>query len=134
MAHVFISYVRDDKEIVDQLASQLSRAGVHVWLDRDEIQPGVDWQRAIAEAIQTGGHFLACFSTAYHSRDRSYMNEELTQAIKEFPKRRPDPPWLVPVRLDDCEVPPRDMAEAQPCAAYSEWTCSRTGTKEYISS
>lgn len=33
------------------------------------------------------------------------MNEELTLVIDEYRLRPPDKTWLVPVRLDDVELP-----------------------------
>jgi hypothetical protein len=40
-AHVFVSYVREDRERVDHLANALRVAGVEVWVDRDALEPGV---------------------------------------------------------------------------------------------
>jgi hypothetical protein len=45
--HVFISYVRDNSEMVDHLAAKLRAFGVEVWLDRDQILPGQLWRVAI---------------------------------------------------------------------------------------
>ena len=49
--------------------------------------------------------FIACFSQQSTARIESYQNEELTLAIEQLRRRRPDVPWLIPVRLDDCVVP-----------------------------
>ena len=84
MRHVFISYVRENRDIVDRLAAELKRRGVIVWLDRNDIEPGARWQDAIKKAIRSGKFFLACFSREFNERDRSYMNEELTLAIGEL--------------------------------------------------
>jgi len=53
--------------------------------------------------------FIACFSQASLSRAKSYQNEELTLAIDQLRLRPPDDPWLIPVRLDECEIPHRDI-------------------------
>jgi len=74
MAHVFFSYVRDDQKLVDRLANELRQAGVDVWLDREQIRPGQRWQHAIRKAIENGAYFIACFSSNYEARSRSYMN------------------------------------------------------------
>src|SRR3954471_16945127 len=83
-AHVFISYVRGNSDVVDRLANELRNRGVTVWLDRNNIDPGARWRDAIKKAIQNGGFFIACFSKEYNERDRTYMNEELTIAIDEL--------------------------------------------------
>jgi len=43
------------------------------------------------------------------SRDVSYQREELELAVEQLRLRSPDDPWLIPVRLDDCEIPDRDI-------------------------
>lgn len=105
MPHVFLSYVRADQDLVDRLVLDLRRAGIGVWIDREQIKPGQRWQCVIAAAIEEGTHFLACFSRAYQQRDRSYMNEELMLALDELRKRPQDRAWFLPLRLDDCEIP-----------------------------
>ncbi len=78
---VFVSYVREDQDVVDRLANELSAYGIKVWLDKTELKPGYRWKDAIREAISEGDFFIACFSDAYQRRLKSYMNEELTLAI-----------------------------------------------------
>jgi hypothetical protein len=89
VAHVFISYVRENSEILDRLAEELRSYGVKVWLDRNEIRPGCRWKDAIRDAIENGDFFMACFSTESYKRNRSYFNEELTLAIDELRKDVP---------------------------------------------
>jgi hypothetical protein len=79
--HVFISYVRQNSEVVDRLKTDLESQGARVWLDRNDIEPGARWQIAIKKAIRDGQFFLACFSKEYNERDSTYMNEELTLAL-----------------------------------------------------
>ena len=71
MAQAFISYVRENKDIIDRLAAELRGQGVIVWLDRDALGPGDRWQDEIGKAIRNGDFFLACFSEEYAGRDRS---------------------------------------------------------------
>src|ERR1700731_2231580 len=52
MPHVFISYVRENKDVVDRLEAELSSRGVRVWLDRNNIEPGARWPDAIKNAIR----------------------------------------------------------------------------------
>src|SRR5437899_1861677 len=61
LAHIFISYIHENKDIVDKLANELRNRGVTVWLDRNDIDPGVRWRNAISEAIHSGSFFVACF-------------------------------------------------------------------------
>lgn len=105
MEHVFISYVREDAAMVDQLVSVLSSHGIKAWIDRNELQAGVRWSQAIRNAIREGTYFIACFSCNYKAKTRSYMNEELTTAIEEIRLRSTDRKWFLPVLLDDSTIP-----------------------------
>jgi len=105
MTHVFISYVREDRHEVDRMCAALRSAGVHVWLDREQIKPGQRWRRAIRKAIRTGAYFVACFSTRSLARSRTYMNEELALAIDELRQMPAERAWFIPVLLSRCEVP-----------------------------
>jgi len=108
--HVFISYVREDSDRVDQLQRTLLAAGVPVWRDTADLWPGEDWRARIRAAITSNALvFLACFSGSSLARNRSYMNEELVLAIEQLRQRTPERPWLIPVRFDDCEIPDRDI-------------------------
>jgi hypothetical protein len=83
-AHVFISYVHQNRDLVDRLATELRNSGVTVWLDRNDIEPGARWRDAIEKAIHSGKFFIACFSREYSERDQTHMNEELMLAIDEI--------------------------------------------------
>jgi hypothetical protein len=109
MSHVFISYVRENQRAVDELCSDLVAAGVTVWLDRDQIQPGQLWKESIRRAIQAGAFFIACFSNEYNARSESYMNEELVLAIEELRKKSMGRQWFIPLRLSECEIPNRQI-------------------------
>jgi hypothetical protein len=105
MAHVFVSYLRDDSALVDRLCAELRLAGIDVWLDRDRLQPGQRWRSAIRTAIQSGACFIACFSSAYAERAHTYMNEELAVAIEELRTRPSDRTWFIPVLLTAADLP-----------------------------
>ncbi len=51
MSHIFISYSRRDAEIVDRFASELTKAGLDIWLDRQDIKVGDAWRLEIVRAI-----------------------------------------------------------------------------------
>ncbi len=108
--HVFVSYVREDSDRVDNLCGILGAAGIPYWRDRKNLDPGDAWKAKIRAAIQGGSLvFLACFSDNSRARAKSQMNEELTIVREEFRKMPPGRTWLIPVRFDDGEVPEWDL-------------------------
>jgi WD40 repeat protein len=116
--YAFISYVREDSDRISELQRALEAAGVCVWLDKNDLWPGEDWRAKIRHAI-TGNAlvFIACFSEASLARGKSYQNEELTLAIEQMRLRPPEDPWLIPVRLDECEIPDRDIGGGRTLAS-----------------
>jgi hypothetical protein len=104
--HVFISYVHEDSEQVDQLCQALEAAQIPYWRDRTSLAPGDQWKDKVREAIRAGSLvFLACFSEQSRAKPKSYMNEELTLATEEFRLYPPRATWLIPVRFDDGDIP-----------------------------
>src|SRR5215469_18955273 len=83
--HVFISYAREDRHLVDQLQRKLEDVGVRVWRDTTDLWPGEDWRAKIRDAITRDALvFIACFSRQGLERIRSYQNEEILLAIEEL--------------------------------------------------
>ena len=118
MNKVFISYVRENIEIVDCLYQELKSRGIQVWLDRNDIDPGSRWEQAIRRAIHQGAFFIACFSEEYNNRNKTYMNEELTLAINELRQRSTDQIWFIPLKLNNCEIPNRDIGGGETLQAF----------------
>ena len=132
MPHVFISYVRENAREVKRLVKALEAHNIDVWLDRDRIKPGQRWKDVIRSAITEGAFFLACFSSEYLARKRSYMNEELTLAIDELRQRQFDRAWFIPVQLSPGEMPDRSIGggetlkSIQWVALYDDWNSGIT--------
>jgi serine/threonine protein kinase len=113
-AHAFISYVSEDSAEVDRLQAFLESNGIPTWRDKDDLWPGQDWRRRIAEAItQDALVFVACFSRRSAARRETYQYEELILAVEELRKRSPSDAWLIPVRLSDCEIPDIEIDQAR---------------------
>ena len=130
MNQVFVSYVRENTDIVDKFCQELKSHGIQVWRDRDNIAPGSRWKQEIRKAIREGTFFVACFSTEYNDRDKTYMNEELTIAIAELRQRPHDRIWFIPVKLNECEIPDRDIGGGETLRdlhyvnLYEDWDSS----------
>jgi hypothetical protein len=106
---VFVSYVRENSAEIDSICSEFKRNNVEYWLDRDQIDPGKFWKKAIRDAINSGAYFLACFSREFENRTETYMNEELIVAIEIFRIKSYDSGWFIPIKLSDCKIPDMDI-------------------------
>jgi len=78
MAHVFVSYSRRNKEFVDDIVAQLEAAGLHIWIDREDIKAGKSWRVQIVEAIDTCDAFVLMLSS--HSALSENVQKEIDLA------------------------------------------------------
>ena len=109
MKPIFLSYVRENEEIVDKFYQELISRGLKVWLDRQDLNPGSRWKQEIRKAIREGAFFVACFSKEQNKSDKTYMNEELTIAIDELRQKPSERIWFIPVKLNRCKIPDRNI-------------------------
>jgi hypothetical protein len=110
MRHVFLSYARVDSAAADLVQTTLEHAGARVWRDTAEIWPGEDWRAKIRRAVTADALvFVALFSRASLALEKSRHHEELALAIGDLQQRPPQTPWLIPVLVDECEIPDLDI-------------------------
>lgn len=98
----FISHASEDKaRFVVQFAERLRASGVDAWLDRWEMLPGdslVD--KIFEEGLRNANAVVVVLSA--HSVGKPWVREELNAA---FVAKVNSGSRLIPVLLDDCEVP-----------------------------
>jgi hypothetical protein len=100
------------------LQRALEAVGVQVWRDTTSLWPGENRHARIRRVITEDALvFIACLSSNGTARQKSYQNEELLLAVDQLRLRRPDDPWLMPVRFDDCEIPDLDLGAGRTLAS-----------------
>lgn len=102
MPRIFLSYASPDKARVRRLAESLQRAGHVPWFDEDELVVGEPTAEAMIRALRTTDFIVVCFSGA--TWRNGWMAHEFDQFIKPEIARRPG--RILPVRLEDVELPP----------------------------
>lgn len=116
--HVFISAAAEDAGPADQLHRDLQAAGIRVWRDVNDLEPGDYRPTAVRQAITDGALvFLACFSSRSAALATSHINAQLLLAIEQQRLRRPDLPWLIPVRFDNTTLPDLDLGGGRTLAS-----------------
>jgi formylglycine-generating enzyme required for sulfatase activity len=101
---IFLAHAREDKAQVKKLYADLKARGFDPWLDEVDLLPGQIWKNEIPKAIQQAGVFLACLSSRSIGKV-GYVQNEFRLALSAFAERPPGTIFLIPVRLDDCDVP-----------------------------
>jgi hypothetical protein len=101
---IFISYAREDQQRVEALYQKLLAAGYQPWLDREHLLPGQKWEPVIKQALERSDFALVCLSATSINK-RGFLQKEIKQALEHAEEKLEDDVWLIPARLDDCEVP-----------------------------
>jgi hypothetical protein len=101
---VFLCYAHSDRETVRKLYSKIIEAGIHVWLDTEDLQPGQNWQREIRKAILKSNVVIVCLSREFN-KQHGYRHEELKLALEKKKLLNDDEVFIIPVRLEKCDMP-----------------------------
>jgi hypothetical protein len=75
----FISHSLADKEIAEQLATDLLRKGIDAWFDKWEIMPGDSLRRKIEQGISEASHFIVLLTP--NSLRSEWVQTELDAAL-----------------------------------------------------
>ena len=78
---VFISYASFDSLIVDEISNKLSKLGVNVWRDVNNIRGGSSFVKEIPEAISKSKLFLVLLTP--EAEDSNWIEREIIQATND---------------------------------------------------
>ena len=94
MAHLFISYSKNDREIVEKLAITLEESGHSVWWDR-HIRGGAAFAKDIEAQLEKADGVIVAWSS--NANESDWVKDEAVYAR--------DKQKLIPICLTDCEAP-----------------------------
>ena len=94
MAHIFISYAKEDREQAAAVARALESLGWQVFWDRS-ILPGKTWDEVIEEAIEAAGCMLVLWSR--NSVASEWVRVEAGEGF--------DRKILIPVLIEEAKIP-----------------------------
>lgn len=103
---VFLCHASQDKPTVRKLHRYLKQRGVQPWLDELDLLPGENWEVEIPKEIFSSDVILVCLSK--NSVDKEgYIQKEITFALDKAQEKPEGTIFIVPVKLEDCDVPRR---------------------------
>jgi class 3 adenylate cyclase len=103
---VFLCHSSGDKDEVRALFQRLKTDGVACWFDEDELRPGQNWDFEIRSAIRRAKYVLAILSQNSIAKT-GYVQKELKRALDVADEQPEGSVFLIPVRLEECDVPER---------------------------
>lgn len=101
---VFLCYAREDFERAHSLYTLLKNLGLRPWLDKYDITGGELWPAAIEKAVRGADFFIASFSTSSIKKS-GFVQREYKLAMEILMDKPAGSIFVIPVRLDDCELP-----------------------------
>ena len=101
---IFLAHAREDEAQVRTLYHWLKERGFDPWLDKLDLLPGQLWRDEIPKAIAGSAVFLACLSKQSVQKE-SFLRREFRTALETYHRLPKGRVYLIPVRLDECDVP-----------------------------
>ena len=117
---VFIAYVQEDSRAAARLCDALEAQGFDPWFDRRKLLPGQNWPRSIEDAIEATDFAIACFSQHSVSKKGGFQ-AEIRYALDCAHRVPLDDVFLIPVRLDECNMPSSIRREIQYIDLFPDW-------------
>jgi len=127
---VFISYAREDSEESQRLYNDLKDVGLIPWRDKDVIKPGQNWKIAIRKGIKSSRYFIPLFSSKSVEKI-GYVQKEFKYAIDNYDQFPESEIYIIPARLDNCDIPFEKLEEIQYVDLFPDWN---KGIKQMLES
>jgi TIR domain len=100
---IFISYAWADRDRVMPICDRLKQAGLPLWVDREQLRGGADWEGRIRREMLKCRRIIVFLSSSLNEGGFVLAEIALARAIaKDRFKRNA---FLIPVRLERCPIP-----------------------------
>jgi hypothetical protein len=104
---IFVCHASEDKPRVAELYHKLKGAGYHPWLDKEDLLPGQDWRHEIEKIIRDPHNIVVVCLSCNSITKRGVVQQEIKWALDVLDQMPEDTIYLIPARLEDCQVPDR---------------------------
>jgi hypothetical protein len=106
---VFVSYSRDDLEAVTRLVRGLRGAQIPVWVDKQRLRAGENYERSLEFIVKNGcSFFLSIVSRATETNPERFVHQERHWAAQRHVAGFV---FYIPVIIDETAQPTREPAE-----------------------
>ena len=97
----FLCHVHEDREAVAALADRLQGLGIRVWLDRQSLRGGDDWDRLIQDVLGKHVNYVVVVqSPRMREQVRSYVYKEVQVALESQKSFARGIRFVIPVKLE----------------------------------
>lgn len=125
---VFLSYASKDYDDAKRLYDDLKSANFTPWLDKESLRAGQTRDLEVRKAIRKSRYFIPLLSHNYVGRGivQAQLKDAL-DVLKEFPE---SDTYIIPVRLDDCDISNEELEEIIYVDLFPRW---EEGLKKILS-
>jgi len=105
----FLCYAKENSTGVREFRERLkAEAWIDPWFDEEDILPGQMWEERVTEAVHNS-HAVIIFLSSIAVRTEGFFHKELKLALDAATEKPDGTIFIIPIRLDDCDVPERLM-------------------------
>ncbi|MBL8090242.1 MAG: SUMF1/EgtB/PvdO family nonheme iron enzyme [Anaerolineales bacterium] len=102
---VFLCHASQDKPAVKELYQRLKAEDwIDPWLDVTKLLPGQDWWKVIEKSVEEADVVIICLSNQSINKE-GVVQREIKYAFGVALDKLDESIFLIPVRLDECNVP-----------------------------
>ncbi len=101
---VFIANVRENDNFAVQLHDYLTAHDISCFQYSIDLLPGQNITQETKNRIEESDHCIICFSKELNDRHKTDMRREIYLAIVETYQRKPNSKFLIPIKVNQCEV------------------------------
>ena len=101
----FLCYAKENTEIVREFSGKLKSEGwIDPWFDEEDLLPGQLWENFVTEAV-LDSHAVIVFLSNVAIKKDGFFQKELKLALDAAAEKPYGTIFIIPIRIDDCEVP-----------------------------
>lgn len=100
---IFISYCKLDFDRIKNIVKGLSQYEMDVWVDYEKLVAGDSWKQVILSEVSKCDAFIVFLSRHYNKV--GFRQREVRAALDALSYRPFDGNFIIPVLLEECEIP-----------------------------
>ncbi|EKM0526239.1 TIR domain-containing protein [Cronobacter turicensis] len=101
---IFLAHAKEDEKITESIYERLKSNGYEPWMDIKDIPGGVIWDYEIQKNFNNANVIIIILSKVSCNKN-GYIRREINDAIEKLKYYKPDDVVIVPLLIDDAEVP-----------------------------
>lgn len=103
----FLCYSKENSTGVREFRERLkAETWIDPWFDEEDILPGEKWEDLVTEAVHNS-HAVIIFLSSFAVRTEGFFHVELKHALDSAAEKPDGTIFIIPIRLDACDVPER---------------------------